>query len=114
MLRNATMDDRTVIFTALNEAWAKPNSVLDLFLESFHIGEQTEYLLNHLVILAMDPKAFERCKSVHAHCYFLTTEGVDFSAEKMYMSQDYLKMMWMRLEFFRVILELGYNFLFTV
>ncbi|XP_010926765.1 uncharacterized protein At4g15970-like [Elaeis guineensis] len=113
VLRNATMNDRTVILTTLNEAWAKPNSVLDLFFESFRIGEQTEQLLNHLVILAMDPKAFERCKSVHPHCYFLTTEGVDFTAEKRFMSQDYLKMMWKRLEFFHVILELGYNFLFT-
>ncbi|KAG1330910.1 Glycosyltransferase [Cocos nucifera] len=114
VLRNATMNDRTVILTTLNEAWAKPNSVLDLFFESFHIGEQTEQLLNHLVILAMDPKAFERCKSVHPHCYFLTTEGVDFTGEKRYMSQDYVKMVWRRLEFFRIILELGYNFLFTV
>ncbi|XP_038974320.1 uncharacterized protein At4g15970-like [Phoenix dactylifera] len=113
VLRNATMNDKTVILTALNEAWAKPNSVLDLFLESFHIGEQTEQLLNHLVIIAMDPKAFERCKSVHAHCYFLTTEAVDFTAEKRHSSQDYLRMKWRRLEFLRVILELGYNFLFT-
>ncbi|XP_008794662.1 uncharacterized protein At4g15970-like [Phoenix dactylifera] len=107
------MNNNTVILTTLNEAWSAPNSMLDLFLESFHIGEQAEQLLKHVVIIAMDPKAFDRCKSKHSHCYYLITEGVIFSAEKIYMSPDYLKMMWKRLEFLGTVLELGYNFVFT-
>ncbi|XP_077212241.1 uncharacterized protein At4g15970-like [Tasmannia lanceolata] len=113
VLNKASMADRTVIITTLNEAWAAPNSMVDLFLESFRIGEQTASLLNHLVIVAMDQKAFDRCKLIHTNCFSVTTEGVDFSAEKRFMSQDYLKMMWRRIQFLRLVLKLGYNFVFT-
>ncbi|KAL0309969.1 UNVERIFIED_CONTAM: LIMR family protein [Sesamum radiatum] len=58
VLKDASMQDNSVILTTLNEAWAAPNSVIDLFLESFRIGEQTRYLLNHLVIVSLDGKAF--------------------------------------------------------
>ena len=40
------MEDRTVILTTLNEARAAPNSVIDLFLQSFRIGDCTRRLLN--------------------------------------------------------------------
>ncbi|RVW68782.1 hypothetical protein CK203_060957 [Vitis vinifera] len=38
ILKNAAMGDKTVILTTVNEAWAANNSLLDLFLESFRIG----------------------------------------------------------------------------
>ncbi|KAI4313462.1 hypothetical protein L6164_026444 [Bauhinia variegata] len=41
VLKDAAMEDKTVILTTLNEAWATPNSVIDLFLESFRTGEHT-------------------------------------------------------------------------
>ncbi|CAA7410656.1 unnamed protein product [Spirodela intermedia] len=107
------MVDNTVILTTLNEAWAAPDSVLDIFLESFRTGECTDGLLEHLVIVALDGKAYERCKSMHPHCYALKTEGVDFSQEKRFMTEDYLKMMWRRIDFLRVVLEMGYDFIFT-
>nr|XP_009761098.1 PREDICTED: uncharacterized protein At4g15970-like isoform X1 [Nicotiana sylvestris] len=113
VLKNAAMEDKTVILTTLNEAWAVPNSVVDLFLESFRIGDHTRRLLNHLVIIALDEKAFTRCLSLHIHCYALVTEGVDFSKEAYFMFPDYLKMMWRRIDFLRVVLEMGYNFVFT-
>ncbi|KAF6174612.1 hypothetical protein GIB67_006264 [Kingdonia uniflora] len=114
VLKEASMDDKTVILTTLNEAWAVPGSVLDLFLESFRIGYQTHKLLNHLVIIALDRNAYTRCMDVHGHCYALTTEGVDFSKEAYFMTPDYLKMMWRRIDFLRSILQMGYNFIFTV
>ncbi|KAF5204456.1 Glycosyltransferase [Thalictrum thalictroides] len=113
VLKKASMPDRTVILTTLNEAWADPGSVIDLFLESFRVGEGTPRLLNHLVIVSMDQQAFNRCKAIHPHCYSLTTAGVNFSAEKRFMTPDYLKLMWRRIEFLRIVLELGYNFVFT-
>ncbi|KAF8021049.1 hypothetical protein BT93_G1463 [Corymbia citriodora subsp. variegata] len=113
VLKDAAMKDRTVIMTTLNEAWAAPNSILDLFLESFRIGDGTHRLLKHLVIIALDKKAFLRCVAVHTYCVALTTEGVDFSAEAYFMTSDYLKMMWRRIDFLRSILEMGYNFIFT-
>ncbi|KAK0574749.1 hypothetical protein LWI29_028427 [Acer saccharum] len=113
VLKDAAMQDRTVILTTLNEAWASPNSVLDLFIESFRIGYGTRRLLNHLVIIALDEKAFKRCLALHTHCFALVTEGVDFHTEAYFMTSAYLKMMWRRIDFLRAILEMGYNFVFT-
>ncbi|KAL6505910.1 hypothetical protein OROHE_023289 [Orobanche hederae] len=113
VLMDASMPDNSVILTTLNEAWSAPNSVVDLFLESFRIGERTRRLLNHLVIVSLDRKAFSRCLAVHSHCFALVTEGVDFSHEAYFMTPDYLKMMWRRIDFLRSVLEMGYNFVFT-
>ncbi|KAL9416892.1 hypothetical protein AB3S75_039972 [Citrus x aurantiifolia] len=113
VLNNAAMQDRTVILTTLNEAWAAPDSVIDLFLESFRIGDGTRKLLNHLVIIALDQKAFERCLTLHRHCFALITDGVDFHQEAYFMTPQYLKMMWKRIDFLCTVLEMGYNFIFT-
>lgn len=108
------MEDKTVILTTLNEAWAATDSIIDLFLESFRIGERTHRLLDHLVMVCLDQKAFSRCVAVHAHCFVLVSEGTDFSREAYFMTPDYLKMMWRRIDFLRSVLEMGYNFVFTV
>ncbi|GFY95569.1 nucleotide-diphospho-sugar transferase family protein [Actinidia rufa] len=113
VLEKAAMEDKSVIITTLNEAWAAPNSVFDVFLESFEIGNQTQRLLNHLVVVAMDQKAYSRCLALHPHCYALSTNGKDFSAEAHFMSTDYLEMMWRRIGFLHSVLNLGYSFVFT-
>jgi len=116
VLRRAATKDRTVIMTQINAAWTRPGSLLDLFFESFRTGEGgVARLLEHLVIVTMDPAAYQGCQAVHRHCYFLrTSSGVDYRSEKMFMSKDYLEMMWGRNRFQQTVLELGYNFLFTV
>lgn len=114
MLKNADMGDKTVIITALNAAWTSPNSIFDIFLESFRIGNNTKYLLNHLLVVALDQIAYSRCLEIHTHCYALLTKNVDFSGEKQYMSGDYLKMMWRRTNFLGIVLQMGYSFIFTV
>ena len=108
------MVNKTVILTTLNEAWASPNSVVDLFLKSFMLGDGTRRLLDHLVIIALDEKAYNRCRIVHKHCFALVTEDVDFHEEAYFMTPRYLKMMWRRIDFLRSVLELGYSFVFTV
>ncbi|CAL4920121.1 unnamed protein product [Urochloa decumbens] len=115
VLQRAATKDRTVIMTQINAAWTRPGSLLDLFFESFRNGEGgVARLLDHLVIVTMDPAAYEGCQAVHRHCYFLrTSNGVDYRSEKMFMSKDYLEMMWGRNRFQQTVLELGYNFLFT-
>ncbi|KAL2347906.1 hypothetical protein Fmac_001906 [Flemingia macrophylla] len=113
ILKEAATKDRTVILTTLNEAWAATNSVIDLFLESFRIGDRTRRLLNHLVIIALDQKAFIRCQKIHTHCYLLVSEDMDFHEEAYFMTPHYLKMMWRRIDFLRTVLEMGYNFVFT-
>ncbi|PAN36351.1 hypothetical protein PAHAL_6G276200 [Panicum hallii] len=116
MLKNASMEDNTVIVTSINQAYAAPGSLLDLFLESFRLGEGTARLLDHLLIVAVDPGALQTCRSVHRHCYLLRPDGgvaADLGAEKHFMTPEYLDMMWARNRFQLTILELGFNFLFT-
>lgn len=108
------MPNKTVILTTLNEAWAAPNSVFDLFLESFRIGNETLKLLDHVVVITMDEKAYNRCIAIHPHCYSLTTNDTDFSGEAGFLTPVYLKMMWRRIEFLGTVIDLGYNFIFTV
>lgn len=114
VLAQASMPNKTVIITSLNEAWAANNSMIDLFLESFHSGENIQHLLPHLVIVCVDQKAYDRCMQLHPHCFQMKTSGVDFSAEKLYMTEDFLKMMWRRIEFLGEVLQLGYSFIFSV
>ncbi|KAM7484774.1 hypothetical protein LguiA_000783 [Lonicera macranthoides] len=114
ILMEASMENRTVIITVLIYPWAAPNSLLDLFMKSFRTGICTWGLLRHLVIVALDQRAFTRCLLVHTHCFALATEGVDFSEEAYFMGPEYLKMMWTRIVFLRHVLELGYNFVFTL
>ncbi|CAA0821372.1 Nucleotide-diphospho-sugar transferase family protein [Striga hermonthica] len=115
ILRRASMEDnKTVIITTLNAAWIEPNFIFDLFLESFKIGNRTQNLLKHLVVVALDQKAYSRCVYLHPHCFALkTNDDVDFSGTAHYMSDDYLKMMWIRIDFLRSVLEMGYDFVFS-
>ncbi|XP_010478554.1 PREDICTED: uncharacterized protein At4g15970-like [Camelina sativa] len=114
VLREAATKEKTVIVMIMNQAWAEPNSMFDVFLEGFRIGIGTERLLRHVVVVCLDDKAYTRCLEVlPRRCFFLKTTGVDFSSEKRFMVPDYLKMMWRRTEFLGSLLKLGYNFLFT-
>ncbi|KAJ1695128.1 hypothetical protein LUZ63_011826 [Rhynchospora breviuscula] len=114
MIRKAATDDKRVILTEVNEAFAAPNSMLDLFLESFHNGEDNiTHLLDHLIIVAMDQKAFEKCKSVHHYCYLHEDLGSDLSSENLFMSKPYIDLVWTKVTLWQLILEQGYSFLFT-
>ena len=108
------MANDTVILTTLNAAWSEPGSVLDVFLESFRTGESTRELLDHLVIVSLDSAAHERCGQVHRHCFALVAGGVNFSGQKNFMTDGYLKMMWSRINFLGQVLEKGFSFIFTV
>lgn len=112
-LAKASMPNKTLIMTAANKAWMEPNGLVDLLLESFRIGEETQGLLDYLLIVALDEKAFNRCKEIHPHCYDLRTEGVDFSGEKFFMTEDFLKVMRRRIEFLKDVVEHGFSFVFT-
>ncbi|CAM0952229.1 unnamed protein product [Alopecurus aequalis] len=113
LLRSAAMEDNSIIMTFTNEAWTAPGSLLDIFLESFRVGVKTRRLLKHLVIVAIDSKAFERCQRVHRLCYSLAAANQNFTAEQSYMSKDYLDMMWVRNKFQARVLALGHGFVFT-
>lgn len=107
-------DNKTVIITNLNDAWAEPNSIFDLFIKSFEIGNNTKRLLNHLVVICLDEKAYNRCLALHPHCYHLRIQGINSTREASFMSQDYLEIVWRKIDFLATILHKGYNFVFTV
>ncbi|TKW33996.1 hypothetical protein SEVIR_2G276000v4 [Setaria viridis] len=113
LLRRAAMEDNTVIMTFTNGAFASPNSLLDLFLHSFRVGVRTAPLLRHLIIVAVDDKAYGRCRHVHPHCYALAMGATNFTGEQRFMARDYLDMMWRRNRFQARVLRLGYSFVFT-
>lgn len=113
-LKSASMANKTVIISILNEAYAEENGLLDLFLRSLREGEDTKFLINHLLLVAVDKVAFRRCKLLGHHCYQLVTEGVDFSEEVLYMSEGFIKMMWRRTLFLGDVLRRGYSFIFTL
>ncbi|KAF3438334.1 hypothetical protein FNV43_RR21096 [Rhamnella rubrinervis] len=112
ILENAAMQDKTVIITNLNDAWAEPNSIFDLFLKSFEIGNNTQRLVNHLVVICLDEKAYNRCLTLHPHCYNLVT-GNNSTREAFFMTPEYLEIVWRKIHIMATILEKGYNFVFT-
>ncbi len=113
LLKKASMPNKTVILTPLNHAWVAAG-MIDIYLESFREGENIQELVNHIVIVAVDKPAYDSCTQIHPHCFMLRTNGVDFSGEKVYMSEDYLKMTWRKIKFLQNVLEMGYNFIFSV
>ncbi|WVZ67640.1 hypothetical protein U9M48_016691 [Paspalum notatum var. saurae] len=114
LLRAVADEDRTLIMTSVNEAWAAEGSLLDLFLESFRSGEGIAHFADHLLVVALDGGALQRCRAVHPHCYLLpAAAGRNLSDEKVFMSKDYLDLVWSKVQLQQRILELGYNFLFT-
>nr|XP_009402108.2 PREDICTED: uncharacterized protein At1g28695-like [Musa acuminata subsp. malaccensis] len=95
-LEGVAMENRTLIIAILNKAYVEQNAMLDLFLQSLGEGEDTEFLVDHLLFVAVDQRAFNRCRTLELHCYNLVTEGVDFSKEVFYMSDAFNNMMWRR------------------
>ncbi|GLJ10849.1 hypothetical protein SUGI_0136550 [Cryptomeria japonica] len=112
-LASASMPNKTVIITMVNAAWMESGGMFDLFMKSFEVGEGTRPLLNNLLVVAHDEKAFNACTQIHPHCYRLKTAGVDFSGESFFMSEDYLKMTRSKILFLTNVLQKGYSFLFS-
>ncbi|CAI9772140.1 unnamed protein product [Fraxinus pennsylvanica] len=113
-LSASSTENKTLIISIVNKAYVEGDKpMLDLFLDGFWLGEDTKSLINHLLIVAMDQTSYERCKFLRLRCYKLETDGVDYVSEKLYMSDDFIKMMWRRTLFLRDVLKHGYNFIFT-
>ncbi|KAA8539735.1 hypothetical protein F0562_026427 [Nyssa sinensis] len=113
-LAKASTENKTVIIAIVNKAYVEGDkSMLDLFLDGFWLGDDTRALTDHLLIVAVDQTSYQRCKFLRLHCYKLETDGVDFIGEKLFMSRDFIKMMWRRTLFLGDVLKRGYNFIFT-
>lgn len=100
-LQEVSMAKKTLIIAVLNKAYTEENGMLDLFLQSLREGEDTKFLIRHLLLVAVDKTAFNRCKLLKLHCYRLVIKRTDFSREQLYMSDGFTKMMWQRIAFLR-------------
>ncbi|KAJ6675625.1 EXPRESSED PROTEIN-RELATED [Salix viminalis] len=117
-LERVSTPNKTVIIAVVNQAYVEQSAgaettMLDLFLESFWLGEDTRPLLDHLLLVSVDQIAYEMCFFERLNCYKLETEGVDFGKEQIFMSRDFINMMWRRTLLLLDILKHGYNFIFT-
>ncbi|XP_037492114.1 uncharacterized protein At1g28695-like [Jatropha curcas] len=113
-LAKASTANKSVIIAMANKAYVEGDKpMLDMFLNSFWLGEDTRDLVNHLLLITVDQMSFERCKFLRLHCYKLETDDEGFDSEKMYMSDDFIKMMWRRTLVLGDVLKRGYNFIFT-
>lgn len=109
------MPDRTVILTMVDESHASPGSMLEILLQSFKSGQGTKRFLNHLVIIAMDPQAFEYCKLLHPHCIHPSTFEPYFTIKRhSIITLEHNVLTWRRNNVLIEVLELGYNIIFTV
>ncbi|XP_017256759.1 uncharacterized protein At1g28695 [Daucus carota subsp. sativus] len=114
VLAETSTQNKTMIIAMVNKAYVEGDKpMLDIFLHGFWLGENTRNLVDHLLIVAADQTSYDRCKYLHLHCYKLKTDGVDFMGEKLYMSEDFINMMWRRTLFLTNVLKHGYNFIFT-
>ncbi|WJX81195.1 hypothetical protein P8452_64112 [Trifolium repens] len=108
------MPDRTVILTMVDESHAKPGSMLEVLLQSFKTGQGTQRLLNHLVIITMDPQAFEYCRFLHPHCIHPSTFEHYFATKRQSLQiPDHNVFSWRRNNVLIEVIELGYNIIFT-
>ncbi|KAK4488561.1 hypothetical protein RD792_004326 [Penstemon davidsonii] len=118
-LDKASLPNKTLIIAIINKAYVEPHeneypTMFDLFLEGFWAGEETRPLVNNLLVVAMDETAYQRCLFRRLNCYRLVADGGDeFSGEKIYMSGEFIEMMWRRTLFLLDVLKRGYNFIFT-
>ena len=73
-------------------------------------------MLNHLVFVTWDHKAYNRCLELHPHCYQMETKDdeEDYGSDELFMSTKYVHMMWRRTEFLNSVVQTGYSFVFTV
>ncbi|KAL9245231.1 hypothetical protein vseg_018907 [Gypsophila vaccaria] len=110
------MPNKTLIIAVINDAYVEgevaPN-MLDFFLEGLWTGEGTRELVKHLMLVAVDQTAYDRCVFRGLHCYRLVTDGVDFMGEKVGITSEFINMMWRRVLFLIEVLKRGYNFIYT-
>ncbi|KAG5223307.1 Nucleotide-diphospho-sugar transferase protein [Salix suchowensis] len=97
-LAEASTENKAVIIAVVNKAYVEGDdrSMLDLFLDSFWHGENTRGLVDNLLLVNADQASYERCRFLRLHCYRLETDGVKFDKEEVYMSDEFIKMMWSR------------------
>ncbi|KAI4324888.1 hypothetical protein MLD38_030332 [Melastoma candidum] len=115
VLTEAATEDKYVVVTVLNKAYVEGDKpMLDIFLDALWLGEGTHRLVKHLLVVVLDSTSMERCRFLRLHCYHLEIEGGgSLEGEKLFLSEDFLRIMWRRILLLRDILARGYSLVFT-
>ncbi|KVI10032.1 Nucleotide-diphospho-sugar transferase, partial [Cynara cardunculus var. scolymus] len=89
-LAKAATENNTVILAVANKAYTEGDKpMLDIFLDAFWLGLDTHPLTKHLLIVAVDQTAYDRCNFLNLHCYKLETEGVTYDGEKLFIVDNF-------------------------
>ncbi|CAN1188140.1 Uncharacterized protein At1g28695 [Linum perenne] len=114
-LANTANEDNTLIIATVNRASVEEGDtpIFDVFIGSFWVGHDTRQLVDHLLVVAIDQSAYDRCQFLRLHCYRLPVAEDDKGKEMLYMSSDFIWMMWRRTKFLGDVLKRGYSFIFT-
>ncbi|XAR63989.1 hypothetical protein NMG60_11024167 [Bertholletia excelsa] len=81
ILAEVLTENKTVIIAVANRAYLEGDKpMLDLFMDGFWYGENTQGLTDHLLIVVVDQTAYERCRFLQLHCYKMETNGWNFQA----------------------------------
>ncbi|CAN0916132.1 Uncharacterized protein At1g28695 [Linum grandiflorum] len=116
VLSEAATADKTLIIATVNRASVEEGDhtpIFDVFLGSFWVGEGTRELVDHLVLVAIDQTAYDRCRFLRLHCYRLVVGEEDRGEEMMYNSPEFAWLMWERVKLLGDVLKRGYSFIFT-
>nr|GEV50473.1 putative reverse transcriptase domain-containing protein [Tanacetum cinerariifolium] len=113
-LAGASTKNNTVIIAIANKAYTEGDKpMLGIFLDGLWLGEGIQKLKDYILIVVITQTAYE--KFLNLHSYKMKTDGVEFDGgEKLFMSDDFIKMMWQRTLLLGDVLKHGYNFIFTI
>lgn len=113
-LEGASMANRTLIIGVISNASAEDDSILQLVLQSMPEGEETRFLIKHILFAAADPTAYNNCKVLQLHCHQLYTEHVFTSPDASAQNASYTSLTWTQALFLGEVLGRGFSFIFTV
>ncbi|CAL9125501.1 unnamed protein product [Musa acuminata var. zebrina] len=112
-LEGASMANRTLIIGVISNASAEDDSILQLFLQSMREGEETRFLIKHILFAAADPTAYNNCMVLQLHCYQLYTGHVFTSPDASSQNASYTSLTRTQTLFLGEVLGRGFSFIFT-
>ncbi|XP_065004979.1 uncharacterized protein At1g28695-like [Musa acuminata AAA Group] len=112
-LEGASTRNKTLIIGVINEASVEDNGMLQLFLQSMREGEDTAFLIRHVLLVATDQIAYNHCMVLQLHCHQLYTDTLLLSPALSSQSTTLISLASTLTLFLGEVLLRGYSFIFT-
>lgn len=103
-----------MIIGVINKASVEDSGMLQLFLQSMREGEDTAFLIRHVLLVATDQIAYNHCMVLQLHCHQLYTDTVLLSPALSIQSTSLINLASTLTLFLGEVLLRGYSFIFTV